>query len=155
MLRVAKLTDYGIVLMTYLARHPAQPSFNAQDLATQTGLPLPTVGKLLKLLGKAGLLQSQRGVKGGYSLARQPELISVAEVIQALEGPFALTECSDHAAGGAALCAYEWACPTRSHWLIINQAIHDALSPVTLTEMSRLRPRPAPTDSNPAPAASR
>ena len=90
MLRVGKLTDYGTVVMTYLAREPKQ-LHSANEMAAQLGLALPTVSKILKALVQNGLLVSHRGVKGGYSLALAPEAISVAQIIAAIEGPIALT----------------------------------------------------------------
>src|SRR3569623_983204 len=96
MLRVGKLTDYGTVVMTYLARD-ARGLHSANEIAAELGLALPTVSKLLKALVQNGLLASHRGVKGGYSLAMAPEDISVARIIAAIEGPIALTECSDAA----------------------------------------------------------
>ena len=92
MIRITKQTDYGIVLLTYLAGH-TERLFNAPELAAETHLPLPMVSKILKVLTREGMLASHRGVKGGYSLARLPEEISMAEIIAALEGPIALTEC--------------------------------------------------------------
>jgi len=87
MLRISKLTDYGIMLLTYMARGPALLTYSAPELAARSNLPLPTVSKLLKTLARRGVLIAQRGAKGGFSLARRPEDISVAEIIQALEGP--------------------------------------------------------------------
>ena len=92
MIRITKQTDYGIVLLTHLAAHPDR-HFNAPELAAEARLPLPMVSKILKLLAREGLLASHRGVKGGYSLARPAEEISMAEIIAALEGPIAITEC--------------------------------------------------------------
>jgi len=93
MLRLSKLTDYGMVVMTALARAP-QGLRNAADLADETHIGAPTVSKLLKRLGRAGLVESERGAQGGYRLARAPSKIDVAEVIAAIEGPIGLTECS-------------------------------------------------------------
>ncbi|HVH88183.1 MAG TPA: Rrf2 family transcriptional regulator, partial [Terriglobales bacterium] len=93
MIRLQKLTDYGLVLMTCVARHHEQSLHTARDLAVESHLPLPTVSKLLKQLLQGGLLVSHRGIKGGYSLARPPQAISIAEIVAALEGPIALTEC--------------------------------------------------------------
>jgi FeS assembly SUF system regulator len=133
MIRIAKLTDYGIVLLTHFAREGQRSVLNARDLAEGAGLPLPTVSKLLKLLSKAGLLASHRGVAGGYSLARPPAEITLAQVIGALEGPIAMTECSDDAHG----CSLEPVCPTQSNWRKINTAVRAALDGLTLAEMAR------------------
>src|SRR5688572_33459183 len=95
MIRIAKLTDYGIVLMSHLARAPGR-RVNARDLSVEAHLPQPTVSQLLKTLSRGGLLVSQLGVKGGYDLARPASEITVADIITALEGPVALTECTSH-----------------------------------------------------------
>jgi len=100
--------------------------------------------KILKVLAREGLLTSQRGTKGGYTLARSPECISVAEIIRALEGPIALTECTDRVYGD---CGLERLCPTRGNWHKINQAIRDALEKVTLAEMVQPIP-PCPVDAD-------
>jgi FeS assembly SUF system regulator len=134
MVRVTKLADYGILLLTAFARRTDAPCLAASTLAEETGLPLPTVGKLLRTLGKAGVLESQRGAHGGYRLARPAEQVSVADVITALEGPIALTECLTHAAHH---CEVEASCRTRSNWDRINAAIRQALGAITLAEMAR------------------
>jgi len=135
-LRVTKLADYGILLMTRFAAGP-RATLNARDLAREARLPLPVVSKVLKLLARAGLLASQRGVKGGYALARSPELISVAEIIRALDGPIAVTECSDRTHGG---CGLTGLCPVSANWHRINSAIHHALEGITLDQMTRPLP---------------
>src|SRR5438270_13588885 len=94
MIRLGKLTDYGLVVMSQIAQRPPADLHTARDLAAKCHLPLPTVSKILKTLLQGGLLVSQRGIKGGYSLAREPGLISIAEIISVLEGPVALTACS-------------------------------------------------------------
>lgn len=131
MIRITKQTDYGVVLLTYLAGHPER-QFNAPDLAAETRLPLPMVSKILKLLAREGLLSSHRGVKGGYSLGRRPEEITMAEVIRALEGPIAITECIED--GGD--CAHESLCSVRGHWQKINEAVRGALEGLSLAEMA-------------------
>src|SRR3954447_24677900 len=95
MLKLGKLTDYGTVLMTALAVDAAHPH-SAQDLATRTRITVTTVAKLLKLLGKSNLVEATRGARGGYRLARPPSDISMADIVAALEGPIALTECAVH-----------------------------------------------------------
>ena len=132
MIRITKQSDYGIVLMTTLAAAP-QELHNAAALAAETQLPAPTVSKILKLLARGGLLESHRGVKGGYSLARRPEAITVAEVISALEGPIAVTECIEDAPGE---CVQEPFCAVRGNWQRINLAIREALEAITLAEMT-------------------
>jgi FeS assembly SUF system regulator len=138
MLRVTKLADYGIVMLTYFATHPGS-TFNARDIAKVVHLPLPVVSKVLKLLSRHGLLASQRGIKGGYGLARPPQYITVAEIIRALEGPIAVTECTDSLHGD---CDLQIGCPVRTNWHLINQAIHDALEKITLAEMTQPLPQP-------------
>ena len=133
MLRVTKLADYGIVILTHLAGHSAA-IYNARDIANEVRLPLPVVSKILKLLARNGLLGSHRGIKGGYGLARKPELITVAEIIRALEGPIAVTECTDTVRGD---CGLETGCPVRTNWHLINQAIYQALEKITLAEMTQ------------------
>ncbi len=130
MFKLSKLTDYGTVLMTELALAPARLQ-NAHELAQSTHLAAPTVAKLLKMLAKAQLVESIRGAHGGYRLARAPDHISVADIVSALEGPIALTECSVHQG-----CGIESHCGVRSHWRVINDAVRSALEAVTLTQMS-------------------
>lgn len=131
MIRMTKQADYGIVLMTRLAAEPEQ-LFSAAELAEECQLPQPTVSKILKGLTRTGLLDSQRGVNGGYALSCEPEAISVAEIITALEGPIAITECIDDTPGE---CSQEPFCPTRGNWHRINEAIRGALEAITLAEM--------------------
>jgi FeS assembly SUF system regulator len=132
MIRMSRLTDYGIVLMSYMAAHRDRVT-NAAELAAGAQLPVPTVSKLLRLLAREELLVSQRGVKGGYALAHAPEEISIAGIIRALEGPIALTVCTTAPSGE---CEYEPQCPVRSPWQRINRAVREALEQVTLADMS-------------------
>jgi FeS assembly SUF system regulator len=134
MIRITREADYGIVLMTALA--DGQPC-SATLLAQQCRLPLPMVSKILKVLARAGLLASQRGVQGGYQLARPATAISAADIIGTLEGPIAITECSDESHEG---CARQEHCKVSGHWPRINQAIHDALQSISLRDMSRPDP---------------
>jgi FeS assembly SUF system regulator len=143
MLRVSKLTDYATVVMSVLAEAGGDV-LSAQALAERARLELPTVSKLLKQLGHAGLVESFRGVNGGYRLARPPEAISVAQIVIAMEGPIGMTECSAH----AGLCDHERHCGVRGNWQRINQAIESALESVTLADMVKppggKRPIPTP-----------
>jgi FeS assembly SUF system regulator len=132
MVRLGKLTDYGLVLMTCMARAEGSPMRTARDLAHESKLPLSTVSKLLKELLQSGLLVSHRGIKGGYLLAREPHEISVVEMIAAIEGPMALTECSSEIAG---LCNLEPCCPIKSNQQIINQAVRGVLEKITLFDL--------------------
>jgi FeS assembly SUF system regulator len=134
MLRIGKLTDYGLVLLTHLAQGGASQR-TAHELARLSRVPPPTVSKILKELSRAGLVVSHRGRHGGYSMAKPAERISVAEVIEVLEGPVSLTECST---GGGA-CSLEADCLAKSHWAPISRAIHRTLARLPL---SALGPRP-------------
>jgi FeS assembly SUF system regulator len=136
MIRITRQTDYGIVLLTYMASHPER-LFTAADLAQDNRLPLPMVSKVLKILARAGLLISHRGVKGGYTLARGPEAITVEEAISALEGPIAITDCIEATPGE---CDHESVCPTRSNWQRINEAIRQALEGISMAEMTHRVP---------------
>jgi FeS assembly SUF system regulator len=132
MVRLGKLTDYGLVLMTLIARGGGQPLRTARDLAVESRLPLSTVSKLLKQLLQSGLLTSHRGIKGGYILAKEPQEISVIDIISAIEGPMALTECSTDVTG---LCNLESFCPIKSNQQIINQAVRGVLDRITLSDL--------------------
>jgi FeS assembly SUF system regulator len=125
MIRITKQTDYGIVLLTHLAAHPDRP-YNAPELSAEARLPLPMVSKILNLL------TSHRGVKGGYSLSRTPGEISMAEIVAALEGPIAITECVSVDSD----CSHEALCPARGNWQRINEAVRAALEGISLAEMT-------------------
>ena len=136
MLRVTKLTDYATVILTVLAADPDAVA-SASDLAERAGLEVPTVAKLLKPLAQAGLVDGFRGTNGGYRLARPATDISLVEIVEAMEGPLGMTECSLHA--GA--CGIEHSCGVRANWRRINDVVADALRGVTLAQM--LVPPPA------------
>ena len=131
MLRLSKMTDYGTVVLAHMARTPAAVH-TAADVAEATHVAAPTVSKLLKLLTRGGLLVSQRGANGGYSLSRKPESISAVDVIDAIEGPVGLTTCSQE----EGLCDIESHCHIGSAWQRINGAIRDALKDVSLSELA-------------------
>ncbi len=132
MFRLSKVTDYGIVLLAHLARaEDARFSQNSRDIAGEVGLPAPMVSKILKSLARQGVLESQRGSKGGYQLSRPPEQLSVAEMISALEGPMGLTEC----ALGSDLCVHEGSCAVQTPWQVINRVIRESLERVTLADL--------------------
>jgi FeS assembly SUF system regulator len=120
-------------MLTHIATHSGI-THNARDIAREVRLPLPVASKVLKTLARAGVLVSQRGTKGGYTLARQAHEITVAEIIRALEGPIAVTECTDTLRGD---CDIETGCPVRTNWHRINQALYDALEKITLAEMTQ------------------
>ena len=136
MLRVSRLTDYATVVMTCIAAHPADVLSTAQ-IADETRLELPTVSKLLKALGHAELVESFRGVNGGYRLARPASEISLAEIVEALEGPIGMTECSAQ----SGLCGHEPHCGVRVNWQRINQAIAQALGSVSVADMVKPAPK--------------
>ena len=141
MLRMSKMTDYGIVLLTELARSGGQTR-TARELAADTHVSLPSVSKVLKTLQGAGLLVSHRGATGGYGLARPAERVAVTDIISALEGPVSLTECGAH--GGhppAGACELETVCKVRGHWRVINRTIQDALGRLTLADLCSPMPR--------------
>jgi FeS assembly SUF system regulator len=135
-IRLSKLADYGIVIMTTLARDPAR-QHNAPEVAARSHIPQPMVSKILKALARAGLLASHRGAKGGYGLARPAAAISVADVICALDGPIALTACIEDGPGG---CEIEALCPARANWQRINDAIRGALAGISIGEMAEAIP---------------
>jgi FeS assembly SUF system regulator len=136
MIRMSKLADYSLVLMTRLVASKGGSNLSARQLATKTRLPLPVVSKVLKALAREGLLVSHRGASGGYSLSRQPERISVAQILSAVEGPIAMTECLDESAE----CRQEAFCPVRTNWERINFAVNDVLDSITLTDMMKPLP---------------
>lgn len=130
MLRISKLTDYATLLLMHMARAPLH-MYSARGLAERAGLPVPVVAKLLKLMAREGLLLSLRGAGGGYGLARSPERISMAQILAAVEGPLAVTEC----ALGRGVCEMEKGCATRPHWQLIGHALQVALDAVSLADM--------------------
>jgi FeS assembly SUF system regulator len=135
-IRLSKLADYGIVIATHLARHPGRQQ-TATDIAMATSVPQPMTSKVLKLMTRADLLVSHRGVHGGYSLARESVLISVAAVVEALDGPIAITSCTEPTPGDCSILSL---CPTRANWERINRAIRESLSEVSLAEMAHTIP---------------
>ena len=131
MLRLSRMTDYAVVILTQMGRDP-RALHTTQQLADSTAVPAPTVAKLLKMLVRDGLAVSHRGAAGGYSLTRSPENIAVAEVIAAVDGPIALTACVDGATGS---CTVEHLCPLRGNWNKVNSAVRNALEQVSLADM--------------------
>jgi FeS assembly SUF system regulator len=140
MIRLSRLADYGVVLVCQMAVR-ADRCHNAFDLAAATGLPAPTVSKLLAAMARAGVLLSHRGAKGGYRLARAPEEITAADIVCAVDGPIALTVCIEHGAGA---CDVESLCPTRRGWRRINDAVRLAMQGVSLAELAFPGPEPDP-----------
>ena len=150
MLRISKLTDYGTVILAQLARAPGD-RHTASAVAEQTRIGLATVSKLLKSFHRAGLVNSVRGAHGGYQLARAATAISAAEIIDAIDGPVAITECS----GDHSTCDIERVCRTGDAWQSINHSIRRSLSGISLAQLCgqeaiaawypdiRVSPRPA------------
>ncbi len=143
MLRLSKLTDYAVVVLVRLGVDQAIQT--SPGIAGATGIPEPTVAKVLKALAGSGLVASQRGAHGGYRLLRPLAAIGIADVIAAIDGPIALTACVD---GGS--CEAEHTCPMRGRWDPVNEAIQQALSTITLADMReaaipRLFRSPAPS----------
>ena len=135
MLRLSKLTDYAVVVLIRLAELAPSESCAVQTspgIATATGVPEPTVAKVLKALSAADLVLSQRGARGGYRLNRTLNDISVADVITAIDGPIALTACVDGATGS---CEVQGLCAVKGRWDLVNEAIQASLSGISLAQM--------------------
>jgi FeS assembly SUF system regulator len=148
-IRVSRLTDYGIVLLARFGAAPVGTVRSARELGDATGIPLPTVSKILKALTRADLLASHRGTQGGYSLKRRLEDVSVADVIGSLDGPIALTDCAGDTEGA---CEILPTCPVRTNWQRITDAVRDALEAVPVSEMTMTFPmHHAPTGSEDGP----
>jgi len=128
---MSKLTDYGTVVLAFMASRPGE-LLSASEIAEATRMAVPTVSKLLKKLTGAGVLESVRGAHGGYSLARDAASISAAEIIDALEGPIAITECS----GDHSHCSFESVCALGGRWQQINELIRTALTEISLAELA-------------------
>jgi len=138
MLRLSKFADYGTQVMAYMAKDRAVHS--ASEVSAGLGIAIPTVSKILKMLVRENLVSSSLGAKGGYMLARNPSDISIAEIINAMDGPISITECSSTTTS----CERESTCSTRSNWQGINHIIHDALDKVNLAQM--IAPMPQVVD---------
>lgn len=133
-MRLSSLSDYAVVMMSAAARHCGQARVNAAQLSEETGVPLPTAQKLVSKLSTSGLLRSVRGSGGGFKLARPAAAISLADIIEAVEGPIALTACVDEARHD---CGLEGACKVQPHWGAVNSAVRGALANVSLTSLSQ------------------
>ncbi|WP_298195187.1 Rrf2 family transcriptional regulator [Novosphingobium sp.] len=138
-MRLSSMADYAVVTMTAAARHcgrhgPGGARVSAQQLADETGLPVPTVQKLVSKLAAAGLLKSSRGLGGGLKLARPAAAISLADIVEAVEGPIAMAPCSVH---GRHDCTLEADCTVRPHWPQVDAALRGALAGVALTQLTR------------------
>ena len=131
MMRINKLTDYSIIIMTEIAAMGSTKVHTAKEIAKRTNIPLPTVTRLLKKLSSDKLLTSQRGSQGGYALAESSTTISIASIIESIEGPIALTECSTNECD----CSYESKCSVEVPWQKINKTVKSALEEIKLNEM--------------------
>jgi FeS assembly SUF system regulator len=133
MIRMSKNSDYGLVLLLqFLRKGKIRQNLSARQLSEETSLPLPMVSKVLKVLTREGILSSYRGANGGYSLARDAEDISIGEILSAMEGPIAMTECLEDEGD----CRQESFCPVRTNWERINFAVKNVLDAISLKDMS-------------------
>jgi len=132
-MRLSHLADYAVVLMTAAARRPAGARLSATELSVETGVPLPTAQKLMGQLAGRGLLRSVRGASGGFSLAKAAQDISLADIVEAVEGPIAMTVCSE----GRNDCALDAHCRVKPHMGVVGTAVRGALGAVSLTELAR------------------
>jgi len=132
MLRISKMADYGTIILTSMAKEPERTR-SVADIGSATGLPAPSVSKILKILIHEGIVVSLRGTKGGYKLARPPAEISTAQILQAIDGPIGMTECSVT----PGWCSHETGCRVRTHWQMVNQVMLQALGQITLKQMSQ------------------
>lgn len=132
-MRLSSLADYAVVMLSAAARHDGRARLTANLLADETGVPLPTAQKLMGRLTTAGLLESARGTGGGFRLARDPAAISLADIIEAVEGPIAMTACVEQ---GKHDCGLEGACRVQPHWSVVNNAVKGALGGVSLASLA-------------------
>ena len=138
-MRLSNMADYAVVTMAAAARHCGGTRTSSAALAAETGLPAATVQKLVSKLSAAGLLRASRGSGGGLKLARPAAAISLADIVEAVEGPIALTACVET---GRHDCGLEQACAVRPHWGLVNAALRGALAEVPLTRLAALEPAP-------------
>ena len=144
-MRLTSLSDYAVVLLAAAARYPAGARLSATLLATETGVPLPTAQKLAGRLAASGLLVSARGAGGGFRLARDAPDISLADIVEAVEGPIAMTVCVDISRHD---CALEGACAVRPHMSVVNGIVRDALASVSLQQLSTKSDLPEPVEGH-------
>ena len=133
-MRLTSFADYAVVMLAAAARHPAGARLSAAALASETGVPLPTAQKLMGRLAAAGLLTSARGTGGGFSLARPAQGISLADIIEAVEGPIAMTVCVDDKRND---CALDEHCLVKPHLNTVNGAVRGALQGVSLATLAQ------------------
>ena len=135
MLKISKLTDYGLLATVYLARKQGQV-VSAREVAAFYHLPVPMITKVLKALHQGGIIGSRRGVGGGYTFDSDPETVTLGQLLELLEGPWDLVECETIDASGAALCSIRKACPSRRFMFGINSTIKAAFDQITLAELA-------------------
>jgi Rrf2 family protein len=135
-MRLTSLADYAVVMLAAAARHPAGERLSATVLAGETGVPLPTAQKLTGRLAAAGLLETARGGGGGFRLARTAEQISLADIIEAVEGPIIMANCVEHSRHE---CALETCCQVKPHMNAVNGAVRSALQAVTLSSLAEVK----------------
>jgi len=131
MIRLTNLADYAVVVMTAAARAPGR-RFSAAEIAAETGIPAPTAAKLAGILARSGLLESARGASGGVELGKPAAQISIADIVEAVDGPIALTQCLHE---GNHDCVIDASCAVRAHWPLINSRVREALADVTLADI--------------------
>lgn len=132
-MRLSSMADYAVLTMAAAARHCGRSRVNSAQLAAETGLPVPTVQKLVSRLSAAGLLASVRGAGGGFKLSRPAAAITLADIVEAVEGPIALASCVEQ---GRHDCTLEAACSLRPHWPLVNDALRGALAGISLTQLA-------------------
>ncbi|PLK27252.1 SUF system Fe-S cluster assembly regulator [Novosphingobium sp. TH158] len=137
-MRLSSMADYAVVTMSAAARHCGGGRVSATQLAAETGLPAPTVQKLVSKLSAAGLIKSVRGAGGGFKLARPAAAITLADIVEAVEGPIALTSCVE-----GQDCSLDSCCSVRAHWPVVNEALRGALAGVPLTRLAQPQGVPA------------
>ena len=135
-MRLSSLADYAVVMMSATARHCGGTRTNAAGLAEETGIPLPTVQKLVSKLSAAWLLRSVRGAGGGFKLARPAAAVTLADIIEAVEGPIAMTSCVE---SGRHDCSMEGTCRVQPHWPVVNKAVRGALAEVSLNVLAEMQ----------------
>ncbi len=131
-MRLSNLADYAVVTMSAAARHCGGRRVSSAELAAETGLPVPTVQKIVSKLAAAGLLRSVRGAGGGLQLARPAAAITLADIVEAMEGPIALAQCVD-----SERCDLDHTCSVKPHWPMVNAALRGALAGIPLTQLSK------------------
>jgi len=146
-MRLSNLADYAVITMQAAASHCGGARTSASELASETGLPRPTVQKLVSKLTAAGLLRSVRGAHGGLQLARPAAAITLADIVEAVEGPIALAACVHDGA-----CDYQHNCGMKPHWPLVNRALRGALAGINLDHLRADPANPAaPAPTTPSP----